>query len=144
MDDLLNILSYFLRNRKQKITLNGQSSSWTKVNEEVPQGPAFKIYINNLPDGLLYSAKLFTDDTSLFSVVYEINKSTIELNSDLKKINDWPFQWKMIFNPDRSKQAQAIILSRKLKKATHYPFLFSTIIMFPRLTFKYPWGYLIR
>ena len=37
-DDLLNILSDSLRNRKQKITLNGQSSSWTNVNAGVPQG----------------------------------------------------------------------------------------------------------
>ena len=55
-------------------------------------------------------------DTFLFS-------STIELNSDLKKINDWAFQWKMTFNPDSSKQAQEIIFSRKLKEAIHPPLL---------------------
>ena len=38
-DDLLNISSNFLRNRKQRVTLNGQSSSWTIVNAGVPQGP---------------------------------------------------------------------------------------------------------
>ena len=37
-DDSLNILSNFLRNRKQRVTLNGQSSSWTNVNAGVPQG----------------------------------------------------------------------------------------------------------
>ena len=52
-DDLLNILSDFLRNRKQRVTLNGQSSSWTIVNAEVPQGSIlapllFLIYINDL------------------------------------------------------------------------------------------------
>ena len=31
----------------------------------------------------------------------------------------------MTFNPDRSKQAQEIIFSRKLKKATHHPLLFN-------------------
>ena len=31
------------------------------------------------------SMQLFADDTSLFSVVHDINTSTIELNSDLKK-----------------------------------------------------------
>ena len=36
-DDLVNMLSDFLRNRKQKVTLNGQSSSWTNVNAEVPK-----------------------------------------------------------------------------------------------------------
>ena len=37
-DGLLNILSDFLRNRKQRVTINGQSSSWTNVNAGVPQG----------------------------------------------------------------------------------------------------------
>ena len=37
-DDLLNILSDFLRNRKQRVTLNDQSSSWNNVNAGVPQG----------------------------------------------------------------------------------------------------------
>ena len=57
--------------------------------------------------------------------MHDINTSTIELNSDLKKINDWAFQWKMTFNPDCSKQAQEIIFSRKLKKVTHPPLLFN-------------------
>ena len=35
------------------------------------------------------------------------------------------FQWKMNFNPDRSKQAQEIIFTRKLKKSTHSPLLFN-------------------
>ena len=89
-DDLLNILSDFLRSRKQRVTLNGQSSSWTNVNAGVSLGSIlgpllFLIYINDLPDGLSSNAKLFADDTSLFSVVHDINTSAIELNSDLKK-----------------------------------------------------------
>ena len=88
-DDLRNILSDFLRNRKQRVTLNGQSSSWTNVNAGVPQGSIlgpllFLIYINDLPDGLSSNAKLFADDTSLFSVVHDTNTFATELNSDLK------------------------------------------------------------
>ena len=99
-DDLLNILSDFLRNRKQRVALNGQSSSWTYVNAGVPQesilGPLLFIsYINDLSDGLSSNAKLFADDTSLFSVVHDINTSAIELNKDLKNINDWALKWKM-------------------------------------------------
>ena len=93
LDDLLNILSDFLRNRKQRVTLNGQSSSWTNFNAGVPQGSIlgqllFLIYINDLPDGLSSNAKLFADDTSLFSVLHDINTYTIESNSDLKKIDN--------------------------------------------------------
>ena len=112
-DDLLNILSDFLRNRKQRVTLNGQSSSWTNVNAGVPQGSIlgpllFLIYINDLPDGLSSNAKLFADDTSLFSVVHDINTSAIELNSDLKKSVIGPFSRKGI---------SIHIVASKLKKS---------------------------
>ena len=37
-EDLLNILTDFLSNRKQRVVLNGQVSTWTSVNAGVPQG----------------------------------------------------------------------------------------------------------
>ena len=37
-DDLLNILSDFLRKKKQRVKLNGESYSWTNVNAGAPQG----------------------------------------------------------------------------------------------------------
>ena len=73
----------------------------------------FHIYINDLSENLS-SVKLFADNI-LFSAI-RINVSAEELNGDLKKISDWAFQWKMIFNPDASKQAQEVIFSRKIKK----------------------------
>ena len=66
---LINLLSNFLRNRKLRVKLNGQTSSWAVVNAGVPQGSILGpllllIYINGLADGLL--SNLFEDDTSLF------------------------------------------------------------------------------
>ena len=57
--------------------------------------------------------KIFTDDTSLFSKVYDIDIFAKQLNSDLEKISKWAFQWKMQFNPDLNKQANEVIFSRK-------------------------------
>ena len=92
--NLLNLLSNFLRNRKQRGVLNGETSSWADVNAGVPQdsilGPLlFSIYINDLADSLSSNAKLFVDDTSLFSVFHNANTTAKELNNDLVKINRW-------------------------------------------------------
>ena len=46
-----------------------------------------------------------------------------------QNINDWAFQWKMIFNPDASKQAQEVLYSRKIKNPTHPPLVFNNAIL---------------
>ena len=89
----VNVITDFLYQRKQRVVLNGQHSSWTNVQADVPQrsilGPLFfLIYINDLSDGLTLGTKLFADDTSLFSVVQNINSKANGLNSDLMKTND--------------------------------------------------------
>ena len=119
--NLLNLLSNFLGNGKQRVVLNGQTSSWADVNAGVPEGSIlgpllFLIYINDLADGLSLNAKLLAGDTSLFSVVHNANTTGKELNNDLVKINRWAYQWKMSFNPDPCKQTQELIFSRKTKK----------------------------
>ena len=77
------------------------------------------IYINDLSDNLSTTAKHFADETSLFSIVQNVNTSASHLNSDLSKISKWVFQWKISFNPDHSKQAREVILSRKTQKTCH-------------------------
>lgn len=50
------------------------------------------------------NAKLFANDSSLFSVLHDIDTSVTHLNYDLKKIRNRVFQSKMSFNPDTSKK----------------------------------------
>ena len=69
--------------------------------------------------------KLFADNTFRFSVVHDIVAPAKELNEDLNKINNWTFQWKIDFNLDPSKQAQEVLLSRKLQKVSHPKFFFN-------------------
>ena len=64
-------------------------------------------------------AKLFADDTSIFSTVFDVNKSAADLNKDLATINDWIYQWKMSFNPDPNKQATEVVFSRETKPVIH-------------------------
>ena len=72
------------------------------------------IYINDLPEGITSNVKLFPDDTSVFSAVYNISISTGNLISDPQKVSESAFKWKMDFNPDSTKQAQEVIFSLKL------------------------------
>ena len=82
-----------------------------------------------MPNGLNSTAKLFADDTSLFSVVHSIPDSVNLLNSDLSKINECALQWKMSFNPDPTKQAQEIIFSRKTSQRNHPGLMFNNSIV---------------
>ena len=102
---LHKLLRDFLVNRKQRVVLNGQVSSWNNVEAGVRQGSIlgpllFLIYINDLPKGLSSNAKLFADGKSLFSVIHDSNTTSNELNDDLVKISNWAYQWKMSFHPD--------------------------------------------
>ena len=95
--DLLRLIESFLSDRYQRVVLNGQTSNWNKIKAGVPQGSIlgplfFLIYINDLPFELRCSAKLLADDTSLFSVVENVNKTIANLNKDLENINKWAQQ----------------------------------------------------
>ena len=116
--NLLETLTEFLKDRKQRVELNGQNSLWANVEGWVPQdsilGPLLLlIYISNLPDNLLTNVKLSADDTSLFSVVHNIATSSCDLNYDLNRVREWKF--KMSFNPKPWKLAQEVIFTCKLQ-----------------------------
>ena len=94
----------------------------------VPQGSVlgtlfFLIYINDLAESISSTTKLFADDTSLFSVVNNINQSADQMNMDLQKISFGAYQWKMFFNPNISKQFQEFLFWKKNVNVSH-PLLF--------------------
>ena len=93
----LQLIESFLHNRRQRVVLNGQSSSWLSIRAGVPQGSVlgplfFLIYINDLPEGLNSEVKFFVVGTSLFSIVNYVNASALTLNSDLLKMQDLAYQ----------------------------------------------------
>ena len=121
--NLLDTLTNALYDRKQRVVLNGQHSKWTNIEAGVPLdailGPLlFLIYMNDLPDNLISNHKQFADGTSLFSVIDDKHSSANKLNQDLNRLNDWAFQWKMIFNPDPVSKLKKFIFSCKLQKST--------------------------
>ena len=131
-DELYNLLGNYLSDRFQMVILNGQTASWKPVVAGVPQSSIlvpllFLAYINDLPNGLKSNAKLFADDTSLFTIVKDKNESNNTLNNDLLLISKWAYNWKMVFNPNPSKPAQEVLFSRKKKNQIHPTISFNII-----------------
>ena len=128
--NILRLLQSSLSNRFQRVIIIGQTSDWLPILAGVPQGSIlvlllFLIYIKDLSDGLESLAKLFADGTSLFYKVYDSNLSTSQLSNDLQKITVWAHKWKMIFNPDISKQTQEVVFCRETDQVNHMPLIFN-------------------
>ena len=86
---LFTVIEDFLNNPHQRVVLNGKSSICSPITAGVPQGSVlslllFLIYINDLVDNISSEAKLFADYTSLFTVVYDVDIASDQLNRDLK------------------------------------------------------------
>ena len=67
---IFGLISSFLSNRRLRVVLDGKSSQEYPVNAGVPQGsilgPAlFLLYINDLPDDVIYNIAINADDTTL-------------------------------------------------------------------------------
>ena len=80
-----------LANRYQRVVLNGQVFKWAAVKEGVTYGSIFGallflMHINDLSNELSSNSRLFTDDTSPFSIVRDTNLSANALNNDLLKL----------------------------------------------------------
>ena len=65
--------------------------------------------------------------TPLFSKVKDATFSDTQLNNDLNKVSKWAFQWKILFNPDPSKQAIEIFFSHKRDKENYISLVFNDI-----------------
>ena len=71
--------------------------------------------------------RLFADDSSLFTRVEGIQQTQDKLVNDLKTVATLAHQWKMVFNPDISKQAIEVIFSVKKKKPEHPDLVFTGV-----------------
>ena len=71
------------------------------------------MFINDLPDSLVCSLKLFADDVSLNVVMLDKNISTNYLKDDLNRLHEWSVKWKMISNPGPNKPAEEVIFTNR-------------------------------
>ena len=129
------------------MVLNGQESKWMPLKAGVPQGSVlgpllFLIYINDLTDNISSDMRLFADDSSIFACVTEVTQTDNKLVKDLETITSWAHQWKMVFNPDITKQAIAVIFSCEDKNPAHPDLSFNGIPIVRKTFTKHLWFYL--
>jgi len=107
---LLKWLENWTVDRRQRVVLNGVSSSWAKVLSSVVQGSVlgpilFLMYINDIDidilsaDADIYVSK-FADDTKIGRIVNDANDS-VKLQMGLDNLVKWCHDWGMSLHPDK-------------------------------------------
>ena len=105
--DLLAWIESFLGNRRQRVVLNQTESSWNSVYSGVPQGSVlgpilFLIYINDLPECVKSSCKIFADDTKIYGKADTL-QDVEKIQKDLDMLVGWSQTWLLDFNTGKCK-----------------------------------------
>jgi ribonucleases P/MRP protein subunit RPP40 len=111
---LVKWVGAFLSNRCQKVSVSGILSNPVKVLSGVPQGSVlgpllFLIFINDLPEGVSSSLRLFADDCIIYQEIHSINDVAI-LQQSLGLLSQWCIDNGMAFNV---KKCQCITFTLK-------------------------------
>ena len=92
---LLDWFADYLRDRKQRVAVNGSLSEWGDVLAGVPQGSVlgpllFLTYINDMTGVIDFGQiRLFADNTCLFLEIDNREDNANLINRDLARVNEW-------------------------------------------------------
>ena len=95
-------INSWLSGRTQQVVLDGQASDPVPVLSGVPQGSVlgpvlFLLFINDLPDNIKSSVRLFADDCVLYRNIHSL-QDCLTLQEDLTSLGQWEADWQMKFN----------------------------------------------
>ena len=84
----------YLSDRNHRVVLNGYTSEIFKIHSGVLQGSVlgpllFLVFINDLEIDIVSHVKFFADDTMLFDVVTDPHTTSVTLNQDLLRLQNW-------------------------------------------------------
>ena len=124
-----NWVESFLNDRQQCVVLDGCSSSTVSVLSGVPQdtvlGPTlFLIFINDLPEYVSSSVRLFADDCVLYREIRNVQDAII-LQNDLKALHHWEQQWLM---KDNAGKCFILNITRKRNPKLNKYYLHNTVL----------------
>lgn len=97
----------FLKDRRQKVVVNGEDSEWENVLSGVPQGSVlgptlFVLFINDMPEVVSSFINMFADDAKVFTEVSN-DAEHAGLQQDLNELLKWAKAWQMVFNAGKCK-----------------------------------------
>ena len=109
----------FLTNRQMRVVVDGVESEAVSVVSGVPQGIVlgpvlFLCLINDLPDSVKSTVRLFADDCLLYRAI-KTRADHITLHKDLINLEEWASTWGMRFNAKK-----CYILSINQKSTNYY------------------------
>ena len=136
--ELVNWVGDFLRNRVQKVRVNGILSEQVKVTSGVPQGSVlgpvlFNLFIGDIGNNIKTKIRLFADDCVLYKYIKTVG-DTLSLQGDLDELERWVEINKMelninkcnsmVFNRSRCKIKQSYQIGEKtLESVDSYKYL---------------------
>ena len=105
--NLLKWIEEFLIGRKMRVVLNESVTDWEKVLSGVPQGSVlgpllFLLYVNDIPEVVKCSVRMFADDTKIWQVIRD-EKDCLKLQEDLQSLEAWSEKWLLRFNAAKCK-----------------------------------------
>ena len=106
-----------MKDRTQKVVVEGERSSSICVRSGVPQGSVlgpslFLAYINDLPTRVSSVSRLFADDTLIHRLMKSLrDQETIQ--QDLNNLEKWESEWEMDFHP---KKCNVLPVNRSKRK----------------------------
>jgi hypothetical protein len=119
---LLRWVTNYLKDRLQRVGINGRFSTWGKIKAGVPQGSVlgpllFLIFINDIVHVISKcKIRLFADDTCLFVEVDNTEQAASDLNTDLDLISAWASKWLVTFSAPKTKE---MVVSKRTRARNH-------------------------
>ena len=100
----LNYIKSYLHNRKQRVSMNSNFSSWQEIIVGVPQDSIsepllFSIFVNDLFLSVSSSnLSNYADDNTLYISGYNLKEVKEVLLNDFNKVTEWFFENYMVLN----------------------------------------------
>jgi len=118
---LLEWVQSFLSSRKTRVSIRGSYSEWFMVLSGVPQGSVlgpllFLLFVNELPQWIVNSMRMFADDTKLWTCIRS-EADSVSLQKDLDRLVEWSNEWQLGFNP---KKCKVMHIGQPLQNVTKY------------------------